>query len=175
MCLCCDTVWHDDVNKWKHLPRHWPSVRGIHRSPVNSPHKGQWGGSLMFSLIYAWINNWVNNRDAGDLTRHRAHCDVIVMNWMTIERNIQGPSCYPNTIALVLSSWLSYTHWHRSNRLLRYFRFCQYPFFLLIMVRCSVRYDAMKVLLIPRPSDSSEVPKLHQNNRTIILMVARKL
>ena len=22
--------------------RYWPSVRGIHRSPVNSPHKGQW-------------------------------------------------------------------------------------------------------------------------------------
>ena len=32
---------HDDVIKWKHFPRHWPFVRGIHRSPVNSPHKGQ--------------------------------------------------------------------------------------------------------------------------------------
>ena len=26
-----------------------PSVRGIQRSPVNSPHKGQWRGALMFS------------------------------------------------------------------------------------------------------------------------------
>ena len=26
-----------------------------------------------------WINNWVNNREAGDLRRHRAHYDVIVM------------------------------------------------------------------------------------------------
>ena len=26
-----------------------------------------------------WINNWVNNRKAGDLRRHRAHYDVIVM------------------------------------------------------------------------------------------------
>ena len=33
---------HDDVIKWKHFPRYWPFVRGIHRSPVNSPHKGQW-------------------------------------------------------------------------------------------------------------------------------------
>ena len=41
---------HDDVIKWKHFPRHWPFVRGIHRSP-NSPHKGQWRGTLMFSLI----------------------------------------------------------------------------------------------------------------------------
>ena len=26
-----------------------------------------------------WINGWVNNRDAGDLRRHRAHYDVIVI------------------------------------------------------------------------------------------------
>ena len=32
-----------------------PFVRGIHRWPVNSPHKGQWRGALVFSLIYAWI------------------------------------------------------------------------------------------------------------------------
>ena len=32
---------HDDVIKWKHFPRNWPFVRGIHRAPVNSPHKGQ--------------------------------------------------------------------------------------------------------------------------------------
>ena len=28
---------------------------GIHRSPVNSPHKGQWHGDFTFSLICAWI------------------------------------------------------------------------------------------------------------------------
>ena len=72
----------DDVIKWKHFPRHWPFVRGIHRSPVNSPHKGQWRGALMFSLICAWINGWVNNRETGDLRRHRAHYDVIMMIWL---------------------------------------------------------------------------------------------
>ena len=70
---------HDDVIKWKHFPHYWPFVRGIHRSPVNSPHKGQWRGALMFTLICARINGWVNNREAGDLRRHRAHYDVIVM------------------------------------------------------------------------------------------------
>ena len=70
---------HDDVIKWKHFPRNWPFVRGIQRSPVNSPHKGQWRGALMFSLICVWINGWVNNREAGDLRRHRGHYDVIVM------------------------------------------------------------------------------------------------
>ena len=69
----------DDVIKWQHFPRYWPFVQGIHRSPVNSPHKGQWRGALMFSLICAWINGCVNNREAGDLRRYRAHYDVIVM------------------------------------------------------------------------------------------------
>ena len=26
------SAWHDDVIKWKHFPRYWPFVRGIHRS-----------------------------------------------------------------------------------------------------------------------------------------------
>ena len=73
------TWHHDDVIKWKHFPRYWPFVRGIHRSPVNSPHKGQWRGVLMFSLICTRINGWVNNSEAGDLRRHRAHYDVTVM------------------------------------------------------------------------------------------------
>ena len=30
---------HGDVIKWKHFPRYWPFVRGIHQSPVNSPNK----------------------------------------------------------------------------------------------------------------------------------------
>ena len=47
---------HDDVTKWKHFPRYWCFVRGIHRSPANSPHKGQWRGTLTFSLICAWTN-----------------------------------------------------------------------------------------------------------------------
>ena len=76
------TWWrqHDDVIKWKHFVRYWPFVRGIHRSPVNSPHIGQWRGALVFSLICACINGWINNHEAGDLRRHRAHYDVNVMN-----------------------------------------------------------------------------------------------
>ena len=71
---CC----HDDVIKWKHFPRNWPFLRGIHRWPVNSPHKGQWRRALMFSLICTRINGWVNNGEAGDLRRHRDHYDVIM-------------------------------------------------------------------------------------------------
>ena len=77
---------HDDVIKWKHFPRNWPFVRGIHRYPVNSPHKGQWRGALMFSLIrvringcFLWSTPEVNNREAGDVRRQHGHYDVIVM------------------------------------------------------------------------------------------------
>ena len=40
-------VWVTSSNE-KTFPRYRPFVRGIHRSPVNSPHKGQWHGALMF-------------------------------------------------------------------------------------------------------------------------------
>ena len=76
--FCCCSWWR---HQKKHFPRYWPFVRGIHRWPVNTPHKGQWRGALMFSLICAWINAWANNREVGDLRRHRAHYDVIVMCW----------------------------------------------------------------------------------------------
>ena len=66
--------FHDDVIKRKHFPRYWPLW-----SPTDSPHKGQWRGALMFSLICACTNGWANNGDAGDLRRHRAHYNVIVM------------------------------------------------------------------------------------------------
>ena len=75
-CILHSLDHHDDVIKWKQFPRYWSFVRGIHRSPVNSPHKGQWRGALMMSLICTWTNDLVNNRDAGDLKRHGAHCDV---------------------------------------------------------------------------------------------------
>ena len=45
---------HDDVIKWKHFPCYWPFLRGIHRWPVDSPHKGQWRGALMLSFVCAW-------------------------------------------------------------------------------------------------------------------------
>ena len=88
--------FHDDVIKWKHIPRYWAFVRGIHRwlalfagnSPVTGefPHKGQWRGALMFYLICVWINDWVNHSEAGDLRRNRALYDVIEMSSMIIYR-----------------------------------------------------------------------------------------
>ena len=86
---------HDDVIKWKHFTRSWLFVWGIHRWPVNSPHKGQWRGALMFSLICTWINGWVDNGEAGDLRSHGADYDVTVMN-----------ECeYPSELLSTATSW----------------------------------------------------------------------
>ena len=93
--------FHDDVIKWKHFPRYWPFVWGIHRSPVNSPHKGHLRGALIISLICAWINGWVNNREAGDFRRHRVYYGVIVMRWQCV-------SAFPQTfwnITYLVSFW----------------------------------------------------------------------
>ena len=68
---------HDDVIKWKHFPRYWPFVRGIHRSPVNSPHKGKWRGALVFFFVLfpkkrlskqSW--GWWFETPSGSLWRH---------------------------------------------------------------------------------------------------------
>ena len=93
---------HGDVIQWKHFPRYWQFVRGIHRSPMTSPHKGQWRGALMFSLICVWINGWVNNREAGDLRRYRVHYDVTV-------------TCFPLPSHYVDQWWLA--NWNKGNNL----------------------------------------------------------
>ena len=95
---------HDDIIKWKHFPRYWPFVRGIQRSPVSSPHTGQWRGALMFSLICAWINAWVNNREAGDLRRHRGHYDAMVMPESCLSLNDVTLGIYRKTSLRILTN-----------------------------------------------------------------------
>ena len=105
---------HYDVIKWNHFTRYRPLVRGIHRSPVNSPDKCQWCGALMFSLNCAWINGWVNKREAGDLGRHRAHYDVTVMNGCCFVCPPRLPKYYNlgERMYIQLSSLWSWIFWH---------------------------------------------------------------
>ena len=70
----CRVDIHDDVIKWKHFPRYWPFVQGIH--PLTKASDAElW----CFLWSAPRINGWVNNREAGDLRRYRAHYDVILM------------------------------------------------------------------------------------------------
>ena len=89
--MCGKHTSHDDVIKWKYFPRYWPFVQAIHRSPVNSTHKGLWRRTLVYSLTCAWMNDCVNNRKAGDLRRQRAHYEVTVMMSAVIFTN--EPNC----------------------------------------------------------------------------------
>ena len=44
--------------------------------------------AIAAELWCVWINNWVNNREAGDLRRHCAHYDFIVMLNSKFHRNL---------------------------------------------------------------------------------------
>ena len=70
---------------------------------VNSPHNGQWRRALKLSLIRAWINGWVNDGEAGDMRRHRAHYDVIVMYFLI--------SCAKMNQSMIesINEWSSFT------------------------------------------------------------------
>ena len=86
--MCCATVWANWGLKMAIILQRtflntflWvDSLLFISLKFVPGGLIDNWRGVLMFSLICAWINSWVNNREAGDLRRHRAHYDVIVMN-----------------------------------------------------------------------------------------------
>ena len=59
------------------VPGEFPAQRPVTRS-----------FDVFFDL--RWINGWVNTREAGDLRRHRAHYDIIVMilcNSFTQDKN----------------------------------------------------------------------------------------
>ena len=112
---------HDEVIKWKHFPRNWPFVRGIHRSPVNSPHKGQWRGALMFSLICVWINGWINNREAGDFRRCCAHYDLMVMHTNVLYP--QYVAWFPATVLFADEHYLGEGAWLLGPLLLTLFNF----------------------------------------------------
>ena len=68
---------------WRHQMETFSALLAI--CAGNSPVPGEFPAqrpvtrALMFYLIFAWINGWVNNREAGDLRRHRADYEIIVM------------------------------------------------------------------------------------------------
>ena len=97
-----DRTWHPSriaVPWWHHQMETFSALLAIcaGNSPVNSAHKGQWHGDVMFSLICVWINGWVNNGEPGDLRRHGAHYNVTVM---TTQRFIRSSALTPPNSSL---------------------------------------------------------------------------
>ena len=171
-------IWSSALPSWRHQMETFSAflafVREIHRWPVNFPHKGQWRGALMFSLICAWINDWMNNREAGDLRRHCAHYDVIVMTVGTVDiksghgrmknMNIQWiHSCYylPPDLPYITDATQSFSY-NRSrsvySELLRHqkmFRMNRYCF-----INTLVRHKGSS-------SSSCHLPSLCQNSPNV--------
>ena len=91
------TQSHDDVIKWKHFPRYWPFVRGIH--PAQSPVRQSF--DVFFDLR---PNIWLSKQSPhvqsfdvffdlhGDLKSHPAHYDVIVMSSAKLQIMISSPN-----------------------------------------------------------------------------------
>ena len=69
-------------SRWRHQMETFSVLLAI--CAGNSPVPGEFPTqrpvtrSFDVSLICVWINCWVNNREAGDLRRYCAHCDVSV-------------------------------------------------------------------------------------------------
>ena len=89
-----DTFWHhthllslgiilskQNDSWWRHQMEPFSALLVLW-SPMDSPHKGQWCGALMFSL-FPWTNGWANRGGAGDLRRHSADCEVTVLRHRT--------------------------------------------------------------------------------------------
>ena len=51
----------------------------VGNSLVTSEFLSQRPVTRSFDVFCTWINAWVNDREAGDLRRHHAHYDIIVM------------------------------------------------------------------------------------------------
>ena len=102
--LCEVVSYVNEISWWRHQMETFSALlalcAGNSPVPVNSAHKGQWRGALMFSLICARINDWVNSREAGDLRRHRGHYDVNVMQWANNGARVAAD---PTSIAAPLS------------------------------------------------------------------------
>ena len=106
-----NVTMHADIIKWKHFPCYWPFAQGIHQSAVNSLHKDQWHGALMFSLICTWTNGSGNNWDTSGWRRHCAHYDVTLMytsHWNYISHH----KIYCAGNSPVNSEFPSQNQWH---------------------------------------------------------------
>ena len=81
--LSLENPYIDLFSRWRHQMEIFSALLALcaRKSPVTCDFPSQRPVKRSFdvSLIWAWMHGRVNNREAGDLRRHRAHYDVIVM------------------------------------------------------------------------------------------------
>ena len=90
---------HGDVIKWKHFPRYWSFVRGIHRSPV-----------IRCIRIGGLLPQWPEGKhgDSWPCTRH--HSDVI-KSTMRLKSPVSRLFAQPFVQAQIIENIKSPRHW----------------------------------------------------------------
>ena len=98
--------FHGGVGIWKRVPHHWPFMRGIQQSSVDSPPKGQVIWSFGFSLLLVRTRCWTNSLTK--MRYHYAHTNklylILYYDVTTIpftadmsQFNVKGSFCSSNT------------------------------------------------------------------------------
>ena len=116
--------FNDDVIQWKHFPRYWPFVRGIHRWQAKSPLKGQWRRALIFFYDLrvnkrlskqSW--GWWFETTSSSLWRHCNVRDQFPHFWCVqcISWAIWIEMCFPVRPRVRLYMTVDYCHLNRTN------------------------------------------------------------
>ena len=94
------------IMTWNRFSHYWPFVRGMYRSPIDSPHKGRAMRSILLSLLLAWAICWLIRRVANGL-RRKCHVNVITRKYW--------PQILYDTLApIVHTLWYGYLNvWYR--------------------------------------------------------------
>ena len=105
--LVCHIESHDDVIKWKHFPRNWSFVRGINRSPMNSPQRPVTQSFEVFDLHLdkplsrqSW--GWWNETRSRSLWRH--------CNDLAWSANVLNVFEFENNHKTLWNIWLWYSY-----------------------------------------------------------------
>ena len=88
---------YDDVITWKHFPRYWPIVRGIHRSPLDPLHKSQWALIVFFDVL---LNKRLNKQSS--------------FRWFDTPRRSLWRQWNKDTVEHEPSAWIMKTIVHRT-------------------------------------------------------------
>ena len=155
--LCIIACIHNDetLSWWRHQIETFSALLAICAGnspvPVNSLHKGQWRGALMFSLICVWINGWANNREAGDLRRpsrplwrHRNVSQNLSFEWPCVH-----PYCVDRSIDSTLpwsDLWMLHTHRHTHTHTYIYiYIYCTRVTFAILRYMCCLHVKALRI------------------------------
>ena len=99
------------ISWWRHQMETFPAL--LANSPVTGEFHKKRSVTRSFgvSLICTWIHARVNNREAGDLRRHRAYYDAVVMVLLYFVVVMQQFLAQPCLFLDILHGWITNIGW----------------------------------------------------------------